>query len=156
TAMKAAYPNWQGNYWSLSAIENLITRFPEGQIVVKVNGKVVGCALSIVVRYSKYGDNHTYKQITGNYTFSTHDAEGDTLYGIEIFIHPEHRGLRLGRRLYDARKELCEELNLKAIVFGGRIPEYHKHADSISPKEYIQKVKRKDIYDPVLSFQLSN
>lgn len=156
TAMKAAYPNWQGNYWSLSAIENLITRFPEGQIVVKVNGKVVGCALSIVVRYPKYGDNHTYKQITGNYTFNTHDAEGDTLYGIEVFIHPDYRGLRLGRRLYDARKELCEELNLKAVVFGGRIPEYHKHADTLSPKEYIQKVKQKDIYDPVLSFQLSN
>ncbi|MEZ4566667.1 MAG: hypothetical protein R2860_06770 [Desulfobacterales bacterium] len=29
-------------------------------------------------------------------------------------------GLRLGRRLYDARKELCETLNLKSIIFGGR------------------------------------
>lgn len=155
-AMKAAYPNWPGNYWSLASIENLINRFPKGQIVVKADGKVVGCALSIVVKYPKFGDNHTYVQITGNYTFKTHDDKGDVLYGIEVFIHPDYRGLRFGRRLYDSRKELCEELNLKAVVFGGRIPHYHTYAGTMTPKEYIQKVKQKDIYDPVLSFQLAN
>ena len=156
-AMKAAYPRWNGNYWSLETIKKLIDKFPEGQIVIKVDGIVVGCALSIIVNYNRFGDTHTYKQITGNYTFSTHDPEnGDVLYGIEIFIHPDYRGLRLGRRLYDARKDLCEHLNLRAIIFGGRIPEYHKYADTLSPKEFIQKVKRKEIYDPVLSFQLAN
>ena len=44
----------------------------------------------------------------------------------------------------------------KAIVFGGRIPNYHKYAAELSPKEYIQKVKYKEIDDPVLNFQLSN
>jgi len=157
TAMKAAYPRWSGNYWSPETIQKLINKFPEGQIVIKADGVVVGCALSIIVNYNKFGDSHTYTQITGNYTFNTHDPlKGDVLYGIEIFIHPDYRGLRLGRRLYDARKELCEQLNLKAIVFGGRIPEFHKYADTITPKEYIQKVKQKEIYDPVLSFQLAN
>jgi predicted amidohydrolase/GNAT superfamily N-acetyltransferase len=156
TAMKASYPNWAGGYWTLETIRKLIEKFPEGQIVIKADGVVVGCALSIIVNYSRFGDQHTYRQITGNYTFNTHDPEGDVLYGIEIFIHPDYRGLRLGRRLYDARKDLCERLNLRAVVFGGRIPEYHKYADKMSPKEYIQKVKQKEIYDPVLSFQLSN
>lgn len=157
SAMKAAYPRWGGNYWTLETIEKLILKFPEGQIVIRADGKVVGCTLSIIVDYSRFGDSHTYQQITGNYTFKTHDPEnGDVLYGIEIFIHPDYRGLRLGRRLYDARKDLCEQLNLRAIVFGGRIPGYHKYADTLSPKEYIRKVKDKAIYDPVLSFQLSN
>ena len=155
-AMKASYPGWQGAFWSPASIENLINRFPEGQIVIKVGGVVVGCALSIIVDYKKYGDTHTYKQITGNYTFKTHDPNGDVLYGIEIFIHPDYRGMRLGRRLYDARKDLCENLNLRAIVFGGRLPNYHLHASELSPKEYIRKVKNKEIYDPVLSFQLAN
>lgn len=156
-AMEAAYPAWKGNYWSIKSIEKLISIFPEGQIVIKVDGIVVGCLLSIVVDYDRFGDNHTYRKITGNYTFDTHDIEnGDTLYGIEIFIHPDYRGMRLGRRLYDARKDLCEQMNLKGIIFGGRIPEYHKYSETVSPKEYIQKVKRKEIYDPVLSFQLAN
>ena len=155
-AMKAAYSNWTGNFWSEAAIEKLINKFPAGQFLILADDKVVGCALSIIVKYDDYGDNHTYKQITGNYTFSSFNENGDTLYGIEVFISPEYRGLRLGRRLYDARKELCEKLNLKAIVFGGRIPNYHQYADELSCREYIQKVKNKEIFDPVLSFQLSN
>lgn len=157
SSMKAAYPQWPGSYWSLPSIQRLIEKFPEGQIVIKADDKVVGCSLSIIVNYAKFGDNHTYKQITGNYTFNTHDREnGDTLYGIEVFIHPDYRGLRLGRRLYDARKLLCEQMNLSSIVLGGRIPRYHEFSNTLSPKEYITKVKNKELYDPVLSFQLSN
>ena len=101
-------------------------------------------------------NDHTYARVTGNETFDTHNPNGNILYGIEVFIHPDYRGLRLGRRMYDYRKELCERLNLKAIMFGGRIPNYHKYAADMRPKEYIQKVKMKEIYDPVLTFQLSN
>ena len=71
-------------------------------------------------------------------------------------VHPEFRGMRLGRRLYEARKELCEQLNLRSVMFGGRIPNYHKHAKKLTPKQYIAKVREKAIHDPVLSFQLSN
>jgi predicted amidohydrolase/GNAT superfamily N-acetyltransferase len=156
-AMEAAYPVWKGNYWSVNSIDKLINIFPEGQIVIKADNVVVGCALSIIVNYNTFGDSHSYKQITGNYTFKTHDQDdGDVLYGIEVFIHPDYRGLRMGRRLYDARKDLCEHLNLRSIIFGGRIPNYHKFSDSLTPKEYIQKVKQKEIFDPVLSFQISN
>lgn len=155
-AMIESYPGMPEAYWKESQIKSLIKRFPEGQVVIKVNDIVAGCALSIIVDYRKFDDNHTYKQITGNYTFNTHTDDGDILYGIEIFIKPEFRGLRLGRRLYDYRKELCERLNLKGVVFGGRIPNYHKYAGEISPKEYINKVRRKEIDDPVLNFQTSN
>ncbi len=154
--MVQAYSNWPGAFWDEQHIGQLIRIFPAGQIAVTANDKVVGCALSIIVRYNDFGDDHTYQEITGNYTFKTHAAEGDILYGIEVFIHPDYRGMRMGRRLYDARKDLCEELNLKAIVFGGRIPNYHEYADKILPRTYIQKVRSKEIYDPVLTFQLSN
>ncbi len=155
-SMIEAYSNWQGAFWKEEHIRKLISIFPEGQIAVLADGNLVGCALSVIVNYSHFGDSHNYAQITGNYTFNTHNPKGDVLYGIEIFIKPGYRGLRLGRRLYDARKELCESLNLKAIVFGGRIPNYHKYAEHLSPKEYLQKVKYREIHDPTLSFQLSN
>jgi len=155
-AMIEAYSNLSDPYWKEKQIESLIQKFPEGQVVIKVNDQIAGCALSIIVDYDQYDDTHTYKEITGDSTFNTHNSNGDTLYGIDVFIKPEFRGLRLGRRLYDYRKELCERLNLKGITFGGRIPNYHKFADKISPKEYIEKVKRKEIHDPVLNFQISN
>lgn len=150
------YSDGSDVFWSREQIEKLITIFPEGQIVVVADNKIVGCALSIIVDYDMVKNDHTYASVTGQETFNTHNPEGNILYGIEVFIHPEFRGLRLARRMYDYRKELCETLNLKAIMFGGRIPNYHKYAQDLRPKEYIHKVSKKEIFDPVLTFQLSN
>lgn len=155
-SMIEAYKKWHGSLWTEAHIKRLLEIFPEGQIVVLFNDQVVGVALSIMVNYDQFGDEHTYQEITGNYTFNTHTNKGDTLYGIEVFVHSDYRGLRLARRLYDARKELAERLNLKSIVFGGRIPNYAEYSKEFSPKEYIDKVRMKEIYDPVLTFQLSN
>jgi predicted amidohydrolase/ribosomal protein S18 acetylase RimI-like enzyme len=155
-SMIEAYEGIGGQYWSKARIDTLLEKFPEGQLCIEVDGKVVACALAIVVDYTQIDDAHTYNEITGNYTFSTHDPEGNVMYGIEIFVHPEYRGLRLGRRLYDERKVLCERLNLKSIVAGGRLPNYHQFSNDLSPREYIDKVKLKEIYDPTLTFQLAN
>lgn len=154
--MQRAYAQMPGAFWKEHHISKLLGIFPEGQLVVTQNDLIVGCALSIIVRYERFGDTHTYREITGNFTFDTHDPSGDTLYGIDVFVHPDFRGRRLGRRLYDARKDLCERLNLSGIVFGGRIPNYHEHAEELSPRAYIEKVKNKELQDPTLNFQLSN
>ena len=150
------YSDGSDVFWTHAQIQKLINIFPEGQIVTVVDDKIVGCALSIIVDYDKVKNDHTYAQVTGKETFNTHNPKGNILYGIEVFIHPGYRGLRLARRMYEYRKELCETLNLKAIMFGGRIPNYHKYADKMRPKEYIERVRQREIYDPVLTFQLSN
>jgi predicted amidohydrolase/ribosomal protein S18 acetylase RimI-like enzyme len=155
-SMIESYPEMADSYWGSDDIERLLSIFPEGQLVILVDGKVVGSALSLIVDEKLVEKRHNYQQISGDYTFSTHNPNAEILYGIDVFIHPNYRGLRLGRRLYDARKELCEQLNLKAIVFAGRIPSYREHAKKMSPKAYIEKVRTKELYDPVLTFQLSN
>jgi predicted amidohydrolase/GNAT superfamily N-acetyltransferase len=133
-----------------------ITRFNEGQIVIEDNKVIVATAFSMIVDYARFGDTHTYAQITDDGYLTHHNPAGDTLYGVDIFVHPKYRGLRLGRRLYDARKELCRSLNLRRFIAGGRIPGYAKYADHFSPVRYIEEVKNREIFDPVLSFQLSN
>ena len=154
--MIESYPDMAGSYWKEYHIEKLLKLFPEGQLVIVADGVVVGSALSILVTEEFAFKAKTYKQITANYTFSSHQPKGEVLYGIDVFIHPSYRGLRLGRRLYDSRKELCEQLNLKSIIFAGRIPNYVNYVQDLTPKQYIDKVKYKEIYDSVLSFQLSN
>lgn len=156
SAMLESYSNMQSAYWREHQINTLIEIFPEGQVAVMIDNEIAGCAFSIIIDSSKYEEKHTYREITGNYTFNTHNPKGDKLYGIDVFIRPKYRGLRLGRRLYDYRKDLCEKLNLKGILFGGRIPKYHEYADILSPREYIEKVRRKEVHDPVLDFQMSN
>jgi predicted amidohydrolase/GNAT superfamily N-acetyltransferase len=153
--LDVVYPEL-GGAWPLKILRAQLDVFPDGQICIEDNGKVVAVAFSLIVKYDKFGDQHTYDQITGDSYLTTHDPDGDVLYGIEVAVLPEYRGMRLGRRLYEARKELCQSLNLKSIVVGGRIPNYHRYADKMSPQKYIEEVKKKEIYDPILSFQLSN
>lgn len=154
--MHAAYPGMNSLHWKKHEIKKLISLFPEGQVILRVNGEIAGCALSVLQYDSITDRNHTYNEITGNDSFKTHKKDGDLLYGIDVFIAPKFRGMRLARRLYDFRKELCEQLNLKGIAFGARMPKYHLHVEQLSPLQYLEKVKAKEIEDPVLNFQFNN
>ena len=153
--MDAVYPGL-GGAWPEKKFQSQLKVFQDGQICIEDHGVVVAAAFSVIVDYDKFGDQHTYDQITGDAYLTTHDPLGDVLYGVDVFVSPDYHGMRLGRRLYEARKELCQNLNLKAIVAGGRIPNYQNHADKLTPQAYIEQVKRKELYDPILTFQLSN
>ncbi|MGM0852735.1 MAG: GNAT family N-acetyltransferase [Bacillota bacterium] len=130
--------------------------FPEGQILIEYKGKIVGSCSSLILNYEEYEKNHTYSVICDNGFIRNHNPEGENLYGVEVSVHSDFRKLKIGRRLYDARKQLCRDLNLKSIVIGGRIPFYHKYANHMSAETYTEKVVNGEIYDPVLTFQLNN
>ena len=153
--MDKVYPEL-GGAWPVHQYKMMLKAFPEGQIGIEDHGRVIAAAFSAVVDYDKFGKQHTYDELCGNSYLTTHDPNGDVLYGVDVFVDPDYRNLRLGRRLYEARKELCENLNLRAIIAGGRIPGYEKYKSQMSPKKYIEAVRRKEIYDPILTFQLSN
>ena len=154
-AMDAAYPTL-GGAWNKEQFLSQLEHFPEGQICIEDKGEVVAAVISVIVDFDRYGDDHSYQEITGDGYLTTHNPNGDTLYGVDIFVHPDYRDFRLGRRLYKARKELCEAYNLRRLVAGGRIPGYRKHANEMTPSQYIQQVVDKELHDPVLSFQLAN
>ncbi|PQO26881.1 bifunctional GNAT family N-acetyltransferase/carbon-nitrogen hydrolase family protein [Blastopirellula marina] len=142
--------------WSREHIQSQIDTFPNGQICVEIDGKLAASASSLIVEYDPNMAWHNWSAISDNGFIRNHNPKGDTLYGIEIMVDPEFRGMRLSRRLYDARKELCRNLNLSRIIIGGRIPGYHLHSDEMSAREYIDKVIERALFDPVLTAQLSN
>ena len=145
-----------GGSWPKESLSRLIAEFPEGQIVIEDRGKVIAAALSVRCSYNRFTRAHTYDDLIGRRDTFQHNNEGDALYGLDLFVHPDYRQYRLGRRLYDARKEICTQLNLQAILAGGRIVNYHKHSDQMSPEGYIKAVRTREAYDPILSFQFAN
>lgn len=142
---------WREEQW-----EKIVTTFPEGQIGVFLNDELVASSSSLLLNFDEFSSSHSWLQITGNGTLSTHNPIGDTLYGIEIMVSPKARGMKLARRLYEARKKLAIQNNYKRIVVGGRLPNYHRYADNLTIKEYVQEVTDKKIFDPVLTTQLAN
>ena len=142
--------------WSREQFDSQLELFPEGQFCIEIDGEVVASSTSLIVDFDLYSDWHNWKEISDNGYIRNHDPNGDMMYGIEIMVHPDCRGMKLARRLYQARKDLVRERNLKGIVIGGRIPGYHKYQDEMTAHEYAENVEDKTLYDPVLTTQLAN
>lgn len=142
--------------WQRDQFDSQLERFPEGQIGITYDGVLVASSSSLIVDFDLYSDWHDWKLVADSGFIKNHDPNGNVLYGIEIMVGPEHRGLRLARRLYQARKQLAVERNLRGIVIGGRIPGYGAHRDEMTAHEYVEKVEDKRLYDPVLTTQLAN
>lgn len=142
--------------WTREQFLTQLQVFPEGQICVEYEGEIVASSSSLLVEYDLVSDWHDWESVSSSGRISKHSDTGDVLYGIEIMVAPQFRGMKLARRLYEARKRICRERNLKGIVIGGRIPGYAAHQHELSAHEYVQAVESKRIYDPVLTAQLAN
>ncbi|MHA6288571.1 GNAT family N-acetyltransferase [Maricaulis sp. CAU 1757] len=138
-----------------SMIQGQIINFPEGQIVVEYDGEIIGYSASFIIDEEAALGPHSWNSITGNGYASRHNPKGEWLYGMEVFVDPDRRRLRIGQRLYNARRELCERFELKGIVFGGRMPGWQrKRKQYPTPQEYLDAVIAQEVSDPVLRFQL--
>lgn len=142
--------------WGRDQIESQLKHFPEGQMVVECDGRLVASSSCLMVDYDEDLEWCNWKKTADSGYIRNHNPKGDTVYGIEIMVDPDFRGMRLSRRLYDARKELCRSRNVEQMIVGGRIPGYHKYADQMKASEYVDRVVNKSIYDPVLTAQIAN
>lgn len=131
-----------------------LSAFPEGQFVAEKDGQIVGYATSLIVQLDGLPHEYTYREITGAATFSTHDPQGDTLYGADIAVHPEHRGQGVAAKLYEARRKLLRRFNLRRMLAFGRIPGYAEHAGRLTAREYVDKVIAGELRDSALRAHL--
>lgn len=140
--------------WSRRDLGHQLEVFPQGQLVVEHDGQLAGCASSLIVLWDDWSGEHTWQDVTAAGTFDSHNPNGRTLYGAEVFVDPNVRGAGLGQALYEGRRAICRQSNLKRIIACGRMPGYGRYADQMSPELYAKKVVWGDLRDPVLGFQL--
>jgi len=148
--------------WRESDLRSHLEVFPQGQLVAinkaaprSRSGEIVGNAASLIVNWSDYDFTTTEYEITGLGKFHTHDpAQGRTLYGADVSVHPERRRMGIGKKIYAARRRLCRDLGLVRVRAAARLGGYHRVAQRLTPEDYVVQVINGELTDPTLSFQL--
>ncbi len=130
--------------------------FPEGQhaVVEQDSGQVVACSTDLRTRIDFSHYQHKYLEAVGGNWLSTHDPQGDWLYGADIGVHPDYRGLGLSTLLYTARQNLVRRLGLRGHVAGAMPKGYAPYQRDMPIEAYVARVVRGEMFDPVLSIQL--
>jgi ribosomal protein S18 acetylase RimI-like enzyme len=135
-------------------LENHLRIFPEGQWAALDGERVVGMSAGFLYTFDFDHPHHSFDEIIGYGFFTRHDPQGQHFYGADVSVHPDCRGRGIGRRLYDARKQLVRQRRLRGIVIGGMIPGFVQYKAVMDAKTYVARVVGGDIFDPTLSVQL--
>jgi hypothetical protein len=141
--------------WTVKQLESQRRAFPEGQLVADCEGEVVGAASTLVMKWDEFLLDETWRHVTGDGYFTTHDPAGRTLFGAELVVNFVRHGTGAARALYLAQRRLCRRLNLRRLVVAARMPGYSACAEAMSPETYAQRVVWGDIEDANLRFAMT-
>ncbi len=128
--------------------------FPEGQLMVLFQGKVIAATSTLRYNFDMNSPYHQFSDIMGGGWLTTHQPNGAWLYGLDVSVHPAHRGKGLARLIYRTRHEIVTSLKLKGQVIVGMMSGYGKLKESLSAEEYFEKIKSKELFDPTVSVQM--
>jgi ribosomal protein S18 acetylase RimI-like enzyme len=141
-------------WWNEEQLTNHVSLFPEGALCVEVDGRVVGSMTGLLVHFDPIHPSHTWEEITDGGYIRNHRPDGNTLYVVDICVSPPYRKLGLGKWLMQSMYEVVVRLNVDRLLGGGRMPGYHRHADRLSATQYLEKVLKGELKDPVITFLL--
>lgn len=135
------------NHW----IESMILSFPEGQFCRRDNGLIDSIGLSLIIGTE---DAKRIKEYSVLNDILPNNSQGDTLFEIGIYIFGKEDS-KIWRNYRELFKALCEKRNLRSYMLVTELTNYKKFEDKMTVSEYVSKVSSKEIYDSVLSYQLS-
>ena len=157
--MRRVYPpplHGPGAIWGERNLWRHLAYFPAGQFVAEApDGAIIGTATDMRLDLEQALAPHTWSDITGQGSLSTHVADGEAMYGVNIAVDPAWQGQGVGKALYHARLELARRLGCKAFVAGARIPGYQKVSHLLSPEAYIAEVAAGQRFDPTVTKQMA-
>src|SRR5450432_3231833 len=128
--------------------------FPEGQFVAMDGNKVVGATTSMRYHFNlNHIEYHTFYEVMGGGWLTTHDPNGEWLYGIDVSVDPDYRKMGIARALYRARQHTVRYLGLKGQMTVGMLNGYSNLKDEMNIDEYYEKIKNHELFDPTVSVQ---
>jgi len=131
-----------------------IELFPEGQFVALDQGRVVGMTSTVRCRFDFDHPGHRFADVIQGGWLTSHEPDGDWLYGADMGTHPDYRRRGIARGLYAARKSTVSRLGLRGQVMVGMLRGYGAVKQEMSAEAYYQSLISGDRSDPTISAQL--
>ncbi|HJS73241.1 MAG TPA: GNAT family N-acetyltransferase [Vicinamibacteria bacterium] len=129
--------------------------FPEGQFVALDRDKVVGMTSTIRQHFDFTHVEHKFADVIQGGWLTSHEPDGDWLYGADIGTHPAYRRRGIARGLYAARHGTVRALGLEGQVTVGMLRGYGALKGEMSASEYYDSLLRGERKDPTISAQMS-
>jgi len=128
--------------WKAEHLQRHIEIFSAGQFVAVLDGEVVGSCTSMIIKESAWKAHVSFDETVGSLFLDNHTPDGNTLFGVDISVHPERRKMGIGRKLYEARFDLTRKLKLKQYATSVRIPDFSNFhlRTGLSKNDYVDKV----------------
>ncbi len=127
--------------------------FPEGQWVGLDGKRVVAATATLRLHFDFDDRTHTFADIIQGGWLTSHQPDGDWLYGADIGVHPDYRGKGLAQALYATRQEVVWALGLKGQVTAGMMSGFGAVKHRMSAEAYYEGLVAGRINDPTLSMQ---
>ncbi|MDR7073786.1 GNAT family N-acetyltransferase [Fictibacillus barbaricus] len=141
-------------WWNEEQLKNHVALFQNGALCVEIDGVIAGSMTGLLISFDPAHPEHTWEEVTDSGYIRNHENSGNTLYVVDICVRPSYRKFNLGKLLMQSMYEVVIHLGVDRLIGGGRMPGYQRHAEKMSPQEYVQSVMAGDLYDPVISFLL--
>ena len=142
-------------WWNKEQLHNHVTLFPEAAICIEINNKVVASLTGVCVDFDLSHPTHAWAEMTAEGYITNHNSSGNTVYIVDISVHPVYRTLGLGKLLMHSIYHVVIQKGLERLLGGARMPSYYQHAHKLTAEEYLQSVIAGKLRDPVISFLLS-
>jgi hypothetical protein len=152
----AQIASWNGMAAPEEMIASRISVYRDGILVARrPNGEPVGFVTTILLDHYDFDQPRSWEETTGNGWCTTHSPKGRIMFGVDMSKVDDASDKASSDRVYDDLLLSCMARmfkdNLKTAVLGGRLPGYHRYADTMSAKEYLEA---KDGFGRPLDFQL--
>lgn len=139
-----------GLLWQAEHLQHHVDIFPAGQWVGLYGGKVVATSSNTLMSSQLFLSGKDWDSKVGGYFLDTFDPVGDTLYGLDISVHPDYRGQGIGRELYQKRFEYARQNALSRYGTSCRIPDFASSGVA-DPDAYVNDVVTKKRSDRTLT-----
>ena len=154
--MQLCFADMGGEFACEEEMHLLSDLYPRGQIVAYHNGHMIGAVISRIVPLESYNKAHRQAEILDLNTYVADAAIGNALYGLDIFVHPDYRTIKLGHALYGKLIDEFTADNFTDFLGASRVSNYSRYASEMPLEEYVEKVKNREIKDGALSFHFYN